>query len=228
MTVVVGAIAILLSCLLGTGLVQVGEAVVERARAQAAADAAALAAVAEAALGGGGDPALEARRFARLNGASLARCLCEPGATAAQVEVSFGSASARARAAFDPDRLLPAVVDGRGLHPLLDAAVDRLLRAAHGRIVVVSGKRAPAEQATLWSEALRRHGSPEAADDWVARPGTSKHELGLAVDLGGDLQLAVELIERLGLPLVRPLPHEPWHFEFDHPLTSHRFAMGYL
>ena len=217
MTVALCGIAVLLSCLLGMGVVKVGGTVTERTRAQAAADAASLAAAAESSLAGGGDPSLEAARFARLNGASLERCLCEPGATAAQVEVVFGSASARARAAFDPERVLPAVIDGDGLHPLLDGAVDRLLGAANGKVMIVSGARSTAEQASLWSQALDRHGSPEAADDWVARPGTSKHEQGLAVDLGGDLQLALDLVERLGLPLTRPLPHEPWHFELATP-----------
>jgi hypothetical protein len=39
------------------------------------------------------------------------------------------------------------------------------------------------------------------------------HERGLAVDLGGDLIRAVQLIEELDLPLYRPLANEPWHFE---------------
>ena len=39
------------------------------------------------------------------------------------------------------------------------------------------------------------------------------HERGLAVDLAGDLDLAIEIIGRLDLPLHRPLPNEPWHFE---------------
>jgi hypothetical protein len=65
----------------------------------------------------------------------------------------------------------------------------------------------------LWAEALVKYRDPEVADDWVARPGRSLHEKGLAVDLGGDLELAVSLIARLGLPLHRPLPNEEWHFE---------------
>jgi LAS superfamily LD-carboxypeptidase LdcB len=51
------------------------------------------------------------------------------------------------------------------------------------------------------------------ADDWVARPGSSMHERGLAIDLGGDLDLARSLAATLGLPLVQPLENEPWHFE---------------
>jgi hypothetical protein len=37
----------------------------------------------------------------------------------------------------------------------------------------------------------------------------------MAVDLGGDLSLAVRLITRMHLPLWRPLPNEPWHFELN-------------
>jgi hypothetical protein len=39
------------------------------------------------------------------------------------------------------------------------------------------------------------------------------HERGLAVDLGGDVEEAAELVRKLGLPLHRPLANEPWHFE---------------
>jgi hypothetical protein len=39
------------------------------------------------------------------------------------------------------------------------------------------------------------------------------HELGLAVDLQGDVETAARLVEELGLPLWRPMAYEPWHFE---------------
>ena len=217
MTIVVAGISLLLSLMLATGIARVGDAIRDRARAQTAADAAALAAVAESALTGHGDPRSEATRFAELNGGVLDACLCSPGATAAQVRVTVGAASASARAAFDPGRVLPVATGTTGLHPLLAAAVDRLISGSGGEVFVVSGHRSPVEQAVLWERALREHGSPEAADDWVARPGTSMHEKGLAVDLGGDLALARVLIESLDLPLVPSLSHEPWHFELRRP-----------
>jgi LAS superfamily LD-carboxypeptidase LdcB len=125
---------------------------------------------------------------------------------------------AEARAVLDPEAIFPAPVPSDAsamdhLHPSLDSAVRRLIQAAAGRLRVVSGFRSTARQTELWDQALARYGSAEAADDWVARPGRSMHERGLAVDLAGDLDLAVELIGRLGLPLHRPLPNEPWHFE---------------
>lgn len=100
-----------------------------------------------------------------------------------------------------------------GLHPTLAAAVERLLQAAGGRVWVVSGFRTYAHQYSLYVDALRRYGDPEVADNWVAPPGRSMHEHGLAVDLGGDLALAVRIIQELGLPLWRPMSWEPWHFE---------------
>lgn len=100
-----------------------------------------------------------------------------------------------------------------GLHPVLGSAVAQLISASSERIWVVSGYRSFAHQAYLWRRALARYGDPEIADNWVAYPGNSMHERGLAVDLGGDLELAAELIARLRLPLWRPMSWEPWHFE---------------
>jgi hypothetical protein len=77
------------------------------ARAQAAADAAALAAIAESVPGGNGQPVPAAERYAAANGARVLECLCEPGATAAQVTVAVGNLQAIARAVFDPDLVRP-------------------------------------------------------------------------------------------------------------------------
>ncbi len=211
MTLLVACVASMLSATLCLFTADIAHVVSARAQAQAAADAAALAAAAESSIYGRGDPETAARRFARLNGGELRACLCEPGATAAQVEVAVGVVTARARAIMDPDRVMPADV-GR-LQPLLATSVQRLLAAARGAVVVASAYRSHAEQEALWAEALAKYGDPEIADDWVARPGTSRHELGLAVDLDGDLALAGRLVAGLGLPLWDPLPNEPWHFE---------------
>jgi LAS superfamily LD-carboxypeptidase LdcB len=99
------------------------------------------------------------------------------------------------------------------MNPDLASAVHDLLHAAAGSVVVTSGYRSYQQQQQLWQQALAQYGSPEAADDWVARPGTSMHERGLAVDLDGDLSLATRLVAKLGLPMYRPLANEDWHFE---------------
>lgn len=215
MTLLVGCISVVLSVVLSLGIVEVASAAGERARAQLAADAAALAAVAESGPYGGGDPEMAATEYARLNGARLLSCVCPRGATAMQVEVAVGDLVARARAVIEPDLLRPeaSIFAATGLDPLLKAAVERLIAGSDGRVHVVSGYRSMAEQQALWARALQRYGSAEEADDWVAPPGHSMHERGLAVDLDGDLGLAASLVDELGLPLYRPLPNEPWHFE---------------
>lgn len=216
MTALVAGLTLLLGLAVGSGAADVGGAASARARAQTAADAAALAAVAESSPSGEGRPFEAAADYAERNGGRLVKCYCEAGATAMQVVVSVDGVEARARAVLDPALLAPAsIASTDGLHPDLAAAVGRLVDASFGRVRVVSGLRSTARQAQLWADALVKYGTPEAADDWVARPGSSMHEKGLAVDLGGDLEEAVRLIEELGLPLHRPLANEPWHFELS-------------
>lgn len=211
MTLIAGVCSVLISLLVTVAGMRDGRLIAVEARAQAAADAAALAAVAESAPFGAGAHRYQARRFAELNGAELVSCLCYPGATAVQVVVALRGTQARARAVLDPDLLMPAV--GEGLHPTLARAVALLQQSSGGAVRVSSGFRTGAEQRQLWRSAVAAHGDPETADDWVARPGTSMHERGLAVDLSGDIRLAERLVIELGLPLYRPFPHEPWHFE---------------
>ena len=215
MTVLVAGMGVGLALLFATFLGDLGRAASLRARAQAAADSAALAAVAESGPYGHGQPERLADMYARMNGGRVTDCRCASGATAVQVEVEVDGVVARSRAVIDPEAFAPALLGSTSghLHPQLEAAVEELLAASHGAIVVNSGVRSTAGQARLWTAALRKYGSAEAADDWVAPPGHSMHERGLAVDLGGDISLAVRLIEELGLPLWRPMDHEPWHFE---------------
>lgn len=91
------------------------------------------------------------------------------------------------------------------------AKMNALIAASGGRIRIVSHVRSHEQQQQLWNQALKKYGSPEAARRWVAPPGHSNHERGLAVDLGGDLGLAHKLAPQFGL--VAPMAWEDWHFE---------------
>lgn len=214
MTVLLGTTLTILVIVLTSFVGELGRANVNRTHAQTAADAAALAAIAESSLQGTGAHELAARRFAELNDAELLSCDCPAGALAVQVEVAYEGIHASARAAMDPGRMAPATSpDTAGLDPRLAWALDGLLTATQGRVRLVSGYRSTERQTQLWNRALARYGSAEIADDWVAPPGRSMHEAGLAVDLGGDLDLAARTIAELALPLHRPLANEPWHFE---------------
>lgn len=214
--------SVLVLCLLSTFAIVLGtvgslefQAAALRARAQTAADAAALAAVAESGPYGGASPEEVARYYAGRNGAQLLECHCEPGANVMQVRVAIDTVPAEARAIIDPLEIAPASVsfDARGLNESLARAVAVLTESSGGRVYVRSAYRPPWRQAQLWTAALAQYGDAEIADNWVAPPGRSMHTRGLAVDLGGDIELAVRLIDELDLPMYRPLAHEPWHFE---------------
>ena len=215
MTLLVAGLVCCLTLALGGFAVALGSTSATRVRAQTAADAAALAAMAESAAYGRGRCMEQASSFAEANGARLLEASCRPGATAVEVKVAIDDVVGEARAVLDVSLLEPARVSFShgGLHPLLAQAVQRLVAASNSRVGVISGYRSTARQRVLWEAALRRYGSADRADDWVARPGYSMHERGLAVDLSGDLELAAALVNRLRLPLHRPLPNEPWHFE---------------
>ncbi len=116
---IVAVTGALVLCVGALGVADLGAMLFARARAQSAADAAALAAVTAQApiLQRGTDPEQAARDEAESNGAALIRCDCEVGSSQATVEVSlsprlsflsgwFGRAArASARAALDPDVL---------------------------------------------------------------------------------------------------------------------------
>jgi Flp pilus assembly protein TadG len=116
LVVVAGALVLCLTALCAGDF---GALLLARARAQAAADAAALAAIVQQApaLATGETPEAAARSEAQANGARLVRCDCAPGTATAVVEVAvapsmsymqpwFGkTARATARADLDPDVL---------------------------------------------------------------------------------------------------------------------------
>ncbi len=87
-TLVAGGV-LFIACILCLATVDLGRALLARARAQTAADAAALAAAHEIAIPTDAQPADVARAFAERNGATLASCDCNPGSDEAVVEVTI-------------------------------------------------------------------------------------------------------------------------------------------
>lgn len=100
----------------------------------------------------------------------------------------------------------------QGLQEPFRSTIIRMIEDSGGRLWVKSGYRTPERQQQLWADALRRYGDPEIADNWVARPGTSNHEHGWAVDLGGDLEWAHQNAGAYGLMF--PMSWEDWHIEW--------------
>lgn len=144
------------------------------------------------------------------------------------------------RIACRPD-LVP--VDAEHPDILLDRRAAGLLNACiravggQGQIVPVSGWRSRKEQQAIWDDTLEKEGAA-FAQKYVARPGCSEHETGLAIDLG----LAASHIDfirpdfpdsgvcaafrrraaEFGFILRYPadkqavtgIAHEPWHFRY--------------
>jgi len=102
------------------------------------------------------------------------------------------------------------MVDTQDLDPTFAAKVDQLIAASQGKIYLTSGYRSDALQAQLYQQAVEKYGATQAGN-WVAPPGKSNHNRGLAVDLGGDIDLAHRLAPQFGL--VFPMSWEPWHLE---------------
>lgn len=122
------------------------------------------------------------------------------------------------------------------LHRLSAAAWAALVAAARAGgieaplLLLLSGYRSPQEQEGLWREALEKYGDPEVACLWVARPGTSAHQSGRAVDCHLGAPIESEYAE--GMRDTRayrwlvahaeaygfyPYDLEPWHWEYNPP-----------
>lgn len=119
------------------------------------------------------------------------------------------------------------------------ASLSRLMAEIDGwrHIVPVSGWRSLQEQQTIWDDSLRENGD-DFTRKFVALPGHSEHQTGLAIDLGlkqehvdfirpefpysGICQTFREQAARYGFILRYPagkesvtgIAHEPWHFRY--------------
>ncbi|MCP3935829.1 MAG: hypothetical protein GY708_10705 [Actinomycetia bacterium] len=189
--VMVAVVAV--AALMLAGVSRVGDDAVSAARARVGADAAALAAAQD------GDTS--ARRVAAADRVELVSVLSARNEVTVVVSVDGHQAVATAK------RVLFARETGerQGLAPAMLAALARVDELLGSPVPVVSGYRSPAHQQRLWDV---RQSNPYP----VARPGTSRHELGLAVDVPlSFVSRLVEIASTAGL--CHPLPvDDPVHF----------------
>ena len=96
----------------------------------------------------------------------------------------------RVSKAYEPE-LREASVPGqvRRMRPEAAAALEEMFAACKADIGVtltaVSGYRSYEKQSAIYSKKLKSVGGREAkADEYVARPGASEHQLGMAMDVG--------------------------------------------
>lgn len=103
------------------------------------------------------------------------------------------------------------MADRGSIDPAFAQKLNALIAASGGRLTIGNSYRSTATQQRLWDAALKKYGSVAAARKWVAPPGNSKHQEGIAADLKGDLAWAHANAARFGLYF--PMGHEPWHVE---------------
>jgi len=187
---VLAALAVALLVTFTLILIAVGSRAVHRAEAQTRADLIALAAATD-----GTEAGLE---IAQANGVEARDVVFSSNGSDHRVDIVHADqpASAQARA---------GEITLNGLIPALAAAVDRAGDLMGQPVIVVSGFRSRAEQEHLWST---RPLNPYP----VAEPGTSDHELGLAIDVpASQAPLLASVAARVGL--CQPLPvADPVHF----------------
>jgi hypothetical protein len=101
-----------------------------------------------------------------------------------------------------------------GLKPEFQSRLGPFLRTVDNT-QILSGYRSPEHQKRLFDRAVKKYGSAAAARKWVAPPGRSNHNKGIAADLSyGDAAArnrAHKEAESFGLTF--RMSHEPWHIE---------------
>lgn len=98
-----------------------------------------------------------------------------------------------------------------GMDAAFAAKLNALIAASGGRLRITSGYRSVQRQKELFDAAVRKYGSVAAARKYVAPPGHSKHNEGIAADLSGDLAWAHAHAAQFGLYF--PMSWETWHIE---------------
>lgn len=79
----------------------------------------------------------------------------------------------------------PFAQTGVFIDPIVAIQLEKLVKATglDGQIITIDGYRSKSTQQKLWDETIQEKGL-DFANQYVAKPGCSEHELGLAVDLG--------------------------------------------
>ena len=115
------------------------------------------------------------------------------------------------------------------LHPTMRQRVDQLVAASGGKVGIGQGYRSAADQESMFRSRYRKTSSPtdkSGNKNWqwdgsywehvsgaqAAPPGRSMHEIGLAVDLTGDMGWISANAARFGLKNFTSMG-EPWHVQ---------------
>jgi len=179
-----------------------------RARAQTAADAAALAAAQELVVPSGESPESVATEYAERGGAQLVECRCpsvgDEAVVTVEIDIALPLVGGTRTVHASARAVVAAPAGSTGLQPWFAARLACLFDAVRG-LSIVSGFRTHVQQAALYQQ----------KPDLAAPPGHSNHEIGLAADLGYANQNAEHLAHARagGCGLEFPMSYEPWHIE---------------
>src|SRR3990167_5386030 len=112
-----------------------------------------------------------------------------------------------------PPQGTPTPTGSGGFDPVFETALNQMIAASGGKVRITSRHRTPEHQAELFETAVKKCGSEAAARKWVAPPGKSQHGIGVAADLGGDLNWVRQNAARFVLS--QPMSWEDWHYELQ-------------
>lgn len=105
---------------------------------------------------------------------------------------------------FKTDRWVKG--DKKGLDPKFVEKLENLGQGIGEKVSITSGYRTIEEQQRLWMES-------DKTGKWVARPGESKHNFGIAVDVKNEKIRAMTNEELAQYGLYKPMDYENWHLE---------------
>lgn len=101
-----------------------------------------------------------------------------------------------------------------GLNSDFESRLSQLIKATGGKVKINSGYRTPERQAQLYAAAVQKYGENNARHH-VAPPGHSKHNEGLAADLGFADKATKAQVHQIAsqFGLYFPMSWEDWHIE---------------
>ena len=127
----------------------------------------------------------------------------------------FGATMPTGATTAPPSSGTGATIPEGGFYAPFKSNLDRLIADAPGAVNVTSGYRTPQRQQELWEQHAAKYPDPEVRDNYVARPGSSSHNYGLAADLSfasPEVQQWVhDNAAQYGLQF--RMDHEGWHVE---------------
>ncbi len=157
-------------------------------------------------------------RVAKETAAALHEELAQANAALAAMEASLGQIPSITITPPSAPSAAAPLANVAGLNSAFESSLSALAAAAREaghEIKVNSGFRTIERQAELFAAAVRKYGSEAEARRWVAPPGRSNHNVGLAADLGFGSDAARQWVHdnaaQFGLQF--PLSNEDWHIE---------------